>query len=66
MSGRMPRSLYRRMEELEDRLAPVSEPLVIDVRFVAADKSIVGGFQTIVHHEPGQTKKSRPASRGYR
>jgi hypothetical protein len=54
------------MEELEDRLAPVSEPLVIDVRFVAADKSIVGGFQTIVHHEPGQTKKSRPASRGYR
>ena len=38
-------NLYRRMELLEDRLAPVGDPLIIEVQFVSADKSIVGGFQ---------------------
>jgi hypothetical protein len=59
-------NLYRRMELLEDRLAPVGDPLIIEVQFVSADKSIVGGFQARVDRAPGPAKRSRAGVRSYR
>jgi hypothetical protein len=54
----MKRNLYRRMEQLEARLAPGGEPLIIDVQFISAvDKSVVGGFQARVQ-QPGRAGKT--------
>ena len=67
MTNRMPRSLYRRMQQLEDRLVPGGEPLIIEVQFISAvDKSIVGGFQATVDQGPGTAKRSRAGVRSYR
>ena len=49
MTKRLPTNLYRRMEQLEARLAPGGEPLIINVQFVSAvDKSVTGGFQALI------------------
>ena len=48
---RMPRRLYRKMEQLEARLAPAGEPRVIEVQFVSADGSVVATFPVQVHTE---------------
>ncbi len=46
LAASRPRSLYRRMEQLEARVAPNDEPLIINVRFISAvDKRVTGGFQ---------------------
>ena len=64
---RMPRNLYRRMEMLEDRLAPGGEPLIINVQFVSAvDKSNVSCFQARVDRGPGPAKRSKAGVRSYR
>ena len=52
----MKRNLYRRMEQLETRLAPAGEPLIINVQFISAvDKSVVGGFDARVQ-QPATAK----------
>jgi hypothetical protein len=49
----MKRNLYRRMEQLEARLTPGGERLIIDVQFISAvDKSVVGWI-------PGASRAAR-------
>jgi hypothetical protein len=44
------------MEQLETRLAPAGEPLIINVQFISAvDKSVVGGFDARVQ-QPATAK----------
>ena len=65
MSVRMPRSLYRRMELLEDRLAPPGEPMIINIQLISADKSVTREFQMQVQ-QPGPPTSSRLGVRSYR
>ena len=59
MNTRMPRSLYRRMEQLEARTAPAGEPLIINVQFISAvDKSVTGGFQARIPHSWGRRREA--------
>ena len=66
MNTRMPRSLYRRMEQLEARTAPAGEPLIINVQFISAvDKSVTGGFQARIP-QLGPATRTSVAVRSYR
>jgi hypothetical protein len=67
MNTRIPRNLYRRIEELEARAAPTGEPLIINVEFVSpVDRRIVGGFQVRVDRGPDPANPRRAAFRRYR
>jgi hypothetical protein len=47
------RSLTLRLERLESRLVPAGEPMVINVHFVSADGSRVGGVRYTVPRAGG-------------
>jgi hypothetical protein len=63
VNTRMPRSIYRRMEQLESRLAPATEPVIFKIQFVSADRSVVKEFETRPHKMP---RPERSAVRSYR
>ena len=60
MNTRMPRTLVRRMERLEARLAPVAAPLVIiNLHFVSSDGRVVEEREVRVGGRPLPTRTSR-------
>ena len=59
MNTRMPRTLVRRMERLEARLAPAAPPLVINLQFVSSDGRVVEEREVRVGGTPLPTRTRR-------
>ena len=59
MNTRMPRTLVRRMERLEARLAPADAPLIINLQFVSSDGRVVEEREVRVGGRPLPTRTSR-------
>jgi hypothetical protein len=60
MNTRMPRTLFRRMERLEARLAPAAAPLLINIQFVSSgDGRVVKEMEVCVGGRPLPTRTSR-------
>jgi hypothetical protein len=59
MNARMPRTLARRMERLEARLAPAAPAMIINLQFVSSDGRVVEEREVRVGGRPLPTRTSR-------
>ena len=60
MNTRMPRSLYRRMEALETRLAPATAQAIHVIQFVSVDHSVVKELEVRSHRLGPLLRKGKP------